>query len=619
MNRFIAVTTVYVSGVAMLVLLLTVAYAGTDVQINSDPPGDVQNEIRMTRNPNDLSNFLVAYNDKSGAPSSPLGISFSLNGGLTWSDRQLSVPTHPFLGTPDDGISLGTIFDPFIDSDSQGNIYAGYIATDGTLGGPGGIYIERSQDKGQSWSGPTNIDFNTRATPPSGPDPSFRFNDRPDMTVDSSDNAYVVWIKDVDVGQPTSDIYFAKSGPPGTPGPTNPTGLDFTGLTAGSVAPQTVNDNPGGTPGGSDFANVPTVAVAPDGTVYVAWIDVDVTNPSPKTGKLMIDISSNGGATFGLDVTAQVIDGVANPHTALASHLSTTSGAGNGDDARSGSYPVIAVDPSSSKTVYMVYAADPTDAAGLDYGDIFFTKSLNGGLTWTIPMRLNDDSTTKDQFHPDMAVKADGTIDVVWYDKRNSSNDDSWDVYIAKSTDGGASFSTNLRITDKSFATPDNSISTEKWMGEYLGLVVDSSFAYVAFTSSINDSKGDVFFDSVANSAIGGAKGVDIDIKPGSDPNAINPKSRGKIPVAILSTTDFDATSQVDKSSLTFGRTGDEDSLSKCTKSNEDVNGDGLDDVVCHFNTQDTGFQQGDTEGIVKGNTLNGVPIEGKDSVRIVK
>ena len=106
---------------------------------------------------------------------------------------------------------------------------------------------------------------------------------------------------------------------------------------------------------------------------------------------------------------------------------------------------------------------------------------------------------------------------------------------------------------------------------------------------------------------------VEIDIKPGSDPNSINPKSKGKIAVAILSTADFDAPNEVDKDSLTFGRTGDEESLAFCTKSNEDVNGDGLDDVVCHFNTQDTGFEVDDTEGILKGWTAGGVPIEGRD------
>ena len=110
-----------------------------------------------------------------------------------------------------------------------------------------------------------------------------------------------------------------------------------------------------------------------------------------------------------------------------------------------------------------------------------------------------------------------------------------------------------------------------------------------------------------------------IDIKPHSDPNSINTNSKGTIPVAILSTPDFDAPSEVDKSSLTFGITGDEDSLAKCTKSSEDVNGDGLQDVVCHFKTQDTGFEKGDTEGILKGTTLGGVPFEGRDAVRIVR
>jgi hypothetical protein len=110
---------------------------------------------------------------------------------------------------------------------------------------------------------------------------------------------------------------------------------------------------------------------------------------------------------------------------------------------------------------------------------------------------------------------------------------------------------------------------------------------------------------------------VDIDIKPGSDPNAINPRSRGTIPVAILSNATFDATTEVDRTSLTFGRTGDEDSLARCT-ANEDKNGDGLLDVVCHFSTQRAGFQSGDTEGVLKGMTTGGVPIQGTDSVKIV-
>ncbi|HKZ79572.1 MAG TPA: hypothetical protein VJ124_14950 [Pyrinomonadaceae bacterium] len=112
---------------------------------------------------------------------------------------------------------------------------------------------------------------------------------------------------------------------------------------------------------------------------------------------------------------------------------------------------------------------------------------------------------------------------------------------------------------------------------------------------------------------------VMIDIKPGSFPNSINPKSTSTIPVAILSTADFDAPSEVDKTSLTFGRTGNEQSLAFCNKSAEDVNSDGLLDQVCHFRTRLTGLQKGDTEGILNGMTVDGVPIEGRDSVRIVK
>ena len=119
--------------------------------------------------------------------------------------------------------------------------------------------------------------------------------------------------------------------------------------------------------------------------------------------------------------------------------------------------------------------------------------------------------------------------------------------------------------------------------------------------------------------ATGGVEEVTIDIKPGSQSNPINPKSLGTIPVAILSTLGFNAPSEVDKTSLTFGRTGDEASLVSCNKGGEDVSGDGLLDLVCRFKIKLTGFQIGDTVGFLKGQTVNGIPIEGQDRVRILK
>jgi hypothetical protein len=111
---------------------------------------------------------------------------------------------------------------------------------------------------------------------------------------------------------------------------------------------------------------------------------------------------------------------------------------------------------------------------------------------------------------------------------------------------------------------------------------------------------------------------VSIDIKPGTSENTLNIKSSGKIPVAILSSTVFDAPNEVDETSLTFGRTGEEASLDSCDAGREDFNGDGLPDLVCHFHTSLTGFQAGDTEGFLKGLTTEGVPIEGSDAVKIL-
>jgi outer membrane protein assembly factor BamB len=110
---------------------------------------------------------------------------------------------------------------------------------------------------------------------------------------------------------------------------------------------------------------------------------------------------------------------------------------------------------------------------------------------------------------------------------------------------------------------------------------------------------------------------VSVDIKPGSGVNSINTRSHGTIPVAILSGPQFDAPAELNTGSLTFGRTGNEASLAFCHPGR--VNRDALVDVICHFDTRSTGFVVGDTVGILKGETVTGVPIQGSDSVRIVR
>lgn len=111
---------------------------------------------------------------------------------------------------------------------------------------------------------------------------------------------------------------------------------------------------------------------------------------------------------------------------------------------------------------------------------------------------------------------------------------------------------------------------------------------------------------------------INIDIKPGSTGLApINPRAKGKIPVALLSSQNFNALS-ADPASLTFGASGNEGSLSHCGKSGEDVNGDGQLDLVCHFENQDANFEKGDLEGILRGRTNTGTAFEGRGLLKIV-
>lgn len=108
---------------------------------------------------------------------------------------------------------------------------------------------------------------------------------------------------------------------------------------------------------------------------------------------------------------------------------------------------------------------------------------------------------------------------------------------------------------------------------------------------------------------------VDIDIKPGSFPNSVNPGSKGVIPVAILTTASFDATT-VDSTTVLFGKTGTE--AAPVQSALEDVDGDGDTDMILHFKTQGTGILCGDTSASLTGETFGGQMIERSDSIKTV-
>lgn len=107
---------------------------------------------------------------------------------------------------------------------------------------------------------------------------------------------------------------------------------------------------------------------------------------------------------------------------------------------------------------------------------------------------------------------------------------------------------------------------------------------------------------------------VSIDIKPGSNINPINPKSKGVLPVVVQGSMDFDAT-QIDSATVTFGPDGASPTHDGHV---EDVNRDGFIDMVYHFIVSESGIVCGITDATLRGETYGGEVLLGTDMLKTV-
>jgi hypothetical protein len=109
---------------------------------------------------------------------------------------------------------------------------------------------------------------------------------------------------------------------------------------------------------------------------------------------------------------------------------------------------------------------------GVTDTDVFLMSSSDGGTTWGGMVRVNSDLTSTQQFFPWAAIdQSTGFLYVVFYDRRNTAGN-ATEVWVARSTDGGATF-TDFPVSQSVF-TPSSSV----FFGDYINIAVQAGRVY---------------------------------------------------------------------------------------------------------------------------------------------
>ena len=368
------------------------------------------------------------------------GYGLSTDGGTTWAHKRIPDPSNG--SNFGDGV---VVFGP--NGESYYSQLAVIFNNDGTE--KEFIGVSKSTDNGATFSAP--VDASTTASNTSDTqDKEWIAADRNTNSAFKG-NVYVSW---TDFTSSRNFINFARS----TDG-----GITFKAPIA--LSPQ---DNSSSVQG-----SVPVVAS--NGDIYVAFSD----GHSAIAG-IGIVKSTDGGVTFSAE---HRVAGVTN--------ISTMTGGGG---VRTNSFPSMAVDKNG--VVHVVY--DAWSHSLVDRSDIFYARSLDGGVTFTTPVQLNDDNSASTQFLPSIAVAGDGTIGVKWWDRRNDlTGDGLTDVYMTLSHDGGASFGKNFRVTDENWSFGPIEIGfAGGYHGDYDGLTADANNFYASWSDERN-GEADAFFSQI--------------------------------------------------------------------------------------------------------------------------
>ena len=149
---------------------------------------------------------------------------------------------------------------------------------------------------------------------------------------------------------------------------------------------------------------------------------------------------------------------------------------------RVASFPSMAVDRSGGPRNGWIYITWPQRANVTPAGnspDIVMIHSTDGGATWTTPVRVNDDplNNSKDQYYSWCTVdQVTGQLMLIFYDSRDVPNNQA-EVFMATSVDGGNTF-TNFKVSDQPHTpTPINGLAGG-YAGDYIGIAALDDIAF---------------------------------------------------------------------------------------------------------------------------------------------
>ena len=250
------------------------------------------------------------------------------------------------------------------------------------------------------------------------------------------------------------------------------------------------------TDGGATFATMTTLstqtlpgsmtAVGPNGSIQGGSVYYMTHSGANSAGVYTLYRSTDGGATL----TQQSSNQFPNYIGTEVSSRSTVQG------MRTRPYPMIACDNSYGPNrgrVYLVYASNNPSGNG-NKSDIFLRSSSDFGVTWSAAAVVNDDVNSQNNFQFFPAIwceKNTGKLYIKWYDTRNTPTSDSMDVYATYTTNGGASFAPNQKITNKKFIIKLASSGTAPaYQGDYDAITGNPISSMVCWTDFRNNSYG---------------------------------------------------------------------------------------------------------------------------------